>query len=68
MRPHQTTETKLWDQSMYAVKETIKTKKQHAEWEKMLTNDVSHEGIIPETCKELIQLNIKNQTQKPAIC
>ena len=29
MRPHQTIETKLRDQNMYAVKETIKTKKQH---------------------------------------
>jgi len=60
MRPHQTIETKLWDQNVYAVKETIKTKKQHT-WEKILANDVSQKGVIPETCKELIQVNIKNQ-------
>ena len=32
--------------------------------ERRYLNDVSHKGVIPKTCKELIQLSIKNQTHK----
>ena len=66
MRAHQTIETKLWDQNIYAVIETIKTKKQHTKWEKIFVNDVLDKGLLPKIYKELIQLNMKKNTTKPS--
>ena len=41
-------------------KETInKMKRQPTEWNKILTNDVLHKGLISKRYKELIQLNIE---------
>ena len=41
-------------------KENInKMKRQPTEWNKILTNDVLHKGLISKRYKELIQLNIE---------
>ena len=63
------TKTKInkWDyirlKSFCTVKETInKTKRQPTEWEKILASDISNNGLISKTYKELIQLNIKKPT------
>ena len=51
--------------SFCIAKETInKMKRQPIEWEKIFANDVSNEGIIPKIYKELLQLNIKKNTNK----
>ena len=64
------TKTKInkWDyirlKSFCTVKETInKTKRQPTEWEKILASDISNNGLISKTYKELIQLNIKKPTK-----
>ena len=49
------------------VKETIdKTKRQHTEWEKVYTSDMTDKGLIANIYKQLIKLNIKEQTFKNA--
>ena len=52
-----------WDytkiKSFCTVKETIKTKRQPAEWQKVFGNDISNKGLVFEIYKELIQLNTK---------
>ena len=54
-----------WDlfqlKSFCIPKETIdKVKRQLAEWEKILANDMTDKGLISKIYKQLIQLNIKN--------
>ena len=46
------------------MKETInKTERQPTEWKKILTSDISDQGIIFKIYKEFIQLNIKKIKQ-----
>ena len=61
-----------WDllklKSFCTVKETInKTKRQPSEWEKIFANKATGKGLISNTYKQLMQLNMKksnNPTQK----
>ena len=39
-------------------------KRQPTVWEKIFANDVTQKGLISKIYKQLIQLNIKNQTIK----
>ena len=61
------TKINKWDliklTSFCTAKETInKTKRQPTEWEKIFANDASDKDLISKICKQLIQLNNKNQT------
>ena len=50
--------------SFCTAKETQKkTKRQLTEWEKILSNDASHKGLISRIYKQLIQLNSKKANQ-----
>ena len=58
-----------WDyiklKCFHTAKETInKTKRLPTEWKKIFANDIPDKTLISETCKELIQLNIK-KTNNP---
>ena len=47
-----------------AAKETInKMKTQFSEWEKIIANKVTDKGLISKIYKQLIQFNIRKQTQ-----
>ena len=47
-----------------AAKETINKKKtQFSEWEKIIANKVTDKGLISKIYKQLIQFNIRKQTQ-----
>ena len=49
--------------SFCTAKGTIdKTKRQPTEWEKIFANDVTDKGLMSNIYKELIQLNLKEQT------
>ena len=49
---------------MYS-KETInKTERQSTEWKKIFANDVTNKGLISNTHKQLIQLNIKTNIKR----
>ena len=49
--------------SFCTAKETInKTKRQPTEWEKTFANEVTNKGLFFKIYKQLMQLNIKNQT------
>ena len=49
--------------SFYTAKEIInKTKIQPTEWEKIFANEATDKGLISKIYKQLMQLNIKNQT------
>ena len=45
--------------SFCTAKETIKTKRQPSEWEKIFESGMSDKGLIVTIYKELIKLNIK---------
>ena len=56
-----------WDfikiRSFCTAKDTVnKTKRQHLEWEKIFSNDVSDKRLVSKISKELIKLNSKKQT------
>ena len=56
-----------WDLSKLisccTAKEAIeKMKRQPTEWEKIFANDMTNKGLISNTYKQLIQLNIKQTT------
>ncbi|VFV30461.1 Hypothetical predicted protein [Lynx pardinus] len=58
-----------WDlikiKSFCTAKETIrKTKRQPTEWEKIFSNDISDQGLVPKIYKELIKLNTQ-KTNNP---
>ena len=51
-------------QSFCTAKETIsKTKRQPSEWEKIFASEATDKGLISKIYKQLMQLNIKKQTQ-----
>ena len=58
-----------WDlitlKSFCTAKETInKVKRQHSEWEKIIANETTDEGLISKIYKQLIQLNTR-KTNNP---
>ena len=58
-----------WDlmklKSFCTAKETInKTKRQHAEWEKIFANEATDKGLIYKIYKQLMQLKVK-KTKNP---
>ena len=56
-----------WDyiklQSFYTAKETITTKRQTTQWEKIFVNNTSDNSLISKIYKEFIQLNNKKTIQ-----
>ena len=61
------TKINKWDlmklKNFCTAKETInKTKRQLSKWEKVFANEATDKGLISTTYKQLMQLNIKNQT------
>ena len=61
------TKINKWDimklKSFRTVKEAIhKTKRQPSEWEKIFANEATDKGLISKIYKQLMQLNIKEQT------
>ena len=50
--------------SFCTAKETIKTKRQPSEWEKIFANESTDKGLISKIYKQLMQLNIR-ETNKP---
>ena len=57
------TKINKWDlmklKSFCTAKETIKTKRQPSEWEKIFANEARDKGLISKIYKQLMQLNIK---------
>ena len=50
--------------SLCTAKETInKMKRQPSEWEKIIANEATDKGLISKIYKQLIQFNIRKQTQ-----
>ena len=65
--PPRVTEINKWDQiklkSFCTAKETInKMRREPTEEEKIFENDATDKGLISKIYKQLMQLNIKNQT------
>ena len=63
------TKVNKWDliklKSFCTAKETIsKVKRQPSEWEKIITNETTDQGLISKIYKQLIQLNIR-KTNNP---
>ena len=61
------TKINKWDlmklKSLCTAKETInKTKRQPSEWEKISANKATGKGLISKIYKQLMQLNVKEQT------
>ena len=52
--------------SFCTAKETIKTKRQPSEWEKIFANESTDEGLISKIYKQLMKLNIK-KTNNPIL-
>ena len=50
--------------SSCTAKETIKTKRQPLEWEKIFANESTDKGLMSKIYKQLMQLNIK-KTNNP---
>ena len=50
--------------SFCTAKETIKTKRQPSEWEKIFANEATDKGLISKIHKQVMQLNIK-KTNNP---
>ena len=64
------TKINKWDlmklKSFCTAKVTIKyTKRQPSEWENIFANEATDKGLISKIYKQLMQLNIKKQTNKP---
>ena len=47
------------------LKKNVITKPVSLEWEKIFANDLTHEGLISNIYKQLVQLNIKKQMRIP---
>ena len=63
------TKINKWDlmklKSFCVAKETIsKTKRQHSKWEEIFANESTDKGLISKIYKQLMQLNIKQPSQK----
>ena len=51
--------------SFCTAKETRnKVKRQHSEWEKIITNETTDKGLISKIYKQLIQLNTRKTNKK----
>ena len=62
------TQVNKWDliklKSFFTSKETIcKVKRQSSEWEKIIANETTDEGLISKIYKQLMQLNARQTTQ-----
>ena len=60
------TKVSKWDlmklKSFYTAKETItKVKRQPSEWEKIIANETTDEGLISKIYKQLVQLNSRKR-------
>ena len=60
------TKINKWDliklKSFSTAKEIInKMKRQPSEWEKIIANEVDEKGLIPQTYKQLMYLNLKKK-------
>ena len=50
--------------SFCTAKETNKTKRQPTDWEKIVANDMTSKGLVSKIYKQLMQLNIKKQSNQ----
>ena len=55
-----------WDliklKSFCIAKGTIKMRRQSSEWEKIIANEATNQGLISKMCKQRMQLNNRKQT------
>ena len=62
------TKVNKWDmtklKSFCTAKETIsKVKRQPSEWEKIIANETTDQGLVSKMYKQLVQLNTRKRTQ-----